>query len=38
MTLLEKLTALTTALNEVLTLVPQVQTQLTALNTFLDSV
>lgn len=38
MTLLQKLQAITTALNEILTLSPQVQTELTNLNTFLDTV
>ena len=38
MTLLAKLQAIATAMTEILTLSPQVQTELTALNTFLDSV
>lgn len=38
MTLLQKLQAIATALTEILTLSPQVQTELTALNTFLDTV
>ena len=38
MTLLQKLQAIATALNEILTLSPQVQTELTALSSFLDTV
>jgi len=38
MTLLAKLTAIVAALNDILTLSSQVQTELTALNTFLDAV
>ena len=38
MTLLQKLQALATALQDIITLSPQAQTELTALNTFLDTV
>ena len=38
MTLLQKLAALATALSDILSLTSQVQTELTALNTFLDAV
>lgn len=38
MTLLQKLQAIATALTDILSLSPQVQTELTALNNFLDSV
>ncbi len=38
MTLLQKLQAIVTALDDILTKSSQVQTELTALNTFLDSV
>lgn len=38
MTLLQKLQAIATAMNDILTLSSQVQTELTSLNTFLDSV
>jgi len=38
MTFLEKLVAIATALQDIVTLAPQAQTELTALNTFLDSV
>lgn len=38
MTLLQKLQAIATALDEILTKSPLVQTELTALNTFLDTV
>ncbi len=38
MTLLQKLQAIAVALQDILTLSPQVQTELTALNTFLDTV
>ena len=38
MTLLQKLQAIVTALDEIITKTGQVQTELTALNTFLDSV
>ena len=38
MTLLQKLQAIQQALNDILTLEPQVEAALTALNTFLDSV
>lgn len=37
MTFLQKLQAIATALNEILTLSPQVQTELTNLNSFLDT-
>lgn len=38
MTLLSKLQAIATALTDILALSPAVQTELTALNTFLDTV
>ena len=38
MTLLQKLQAIATAIDEILTKSPQVQTELAALNTFLDTV
>lgn len=38
MTLLQKLQAIATAMTDILTLSPQVQTELTSLNTFLDTV
>ena len=38
MTLLQKLQALVSAFNDILTLAPQVQTALTNLDTFLDGV
>lgn len=38
MTLLAKLQAIATALSDILSLSPQVQTELTTLNNFLDSV
>jgi hypothetical protein len=38
MTLLQKLQAIATALQDILSLSPQVQTELTALDTFLDTV
>lgn len=38
MTLLQKLQAIATALNEIITLSAQAQTELTNLNNFLDSV
>jgi hypothetical protein len=38
MTVLQKLQALATALQEILTLSPLVQAELTALNSFLDTV
>jgi len=38
MTLLAKLQAIATAMNEIITLNAQVQTDLTALSTFLDTV
>ena len=38
MTLLQKLQAIATAMNEILTLSPQVQTELTSLSSFLDTV
>ncbi len=37
MTFLQKLQAIATALTEIMTLSPQVQTELTALDTFLDT-
>lgn len=38
MTLLQKLQAIATAMQDILSLAPQVETALTDLNTFLDSV
>ena len=38
MTVVAKLQAIAAALQDIMTLSPQVQTELTALNTFLDSV
>jgi len=38
MTLLQKLQAIATAMTEIISLTAQVQTDLTALNTFLDTV
>lgn len=38
MTLLQKLQAIATALTDIATLAPQVETALTSLDTFLDSV
>ncbi len=38
MTVVQKLQAIATALQDIITLSPQVQTELTALSTFLDTV
>jgi hypothetical protein len=38
MTFLQKLQAIATALQDILTLSPQVQTEITSLNSFLDTV